>query len=52
MTEEQARAFEAHPGAADAVAVRRWDEQAKDPDMPTPGFDHFRPLLTRLLRVS
>ncbi|MFG2523378.1 phosphonate degradation HD-domain oxygenase [Streptomyces sp. NPDC048527] len=50
MTEEQVRAFEAHPGAADAVAVRRWDEQAKDPDMDTPGFGHFRPLLEGLLR--
>ncbi|MFB7593035.1 phosphonate degradation HD-domain oxygenase [Streptomyces sp. NPDC056169] len=49
MTEAQARAFEAHPGAADAVAVRRWDEQAKDPDMDTPGFAHFRPLLAGLL---
>ncbi|WP_330334031.1 metal-dependent phosphohydrolase [Streptomyces sp. NBC_00536] len=49
MPAEQARAFEALPGAADAVAVRRWDERAKDPDMPTPGFGHFRPLLASLL---
>ncbi|TGA91612.1 phosphonate degradation HD-domain oxygenase [Streptomyces sp. MZ04] len=49
MTPEQARDFEALPGARDAVAVRRWDEQAKDPDMDTPGFDHFRPLLEGLL---
>lgn len=49
MTEDQARAFEALPGAADAVAVRRWDEWAKDPDMATPGFEHFRPLLEGLL---
>ncbi|WP_330294565.1 phosphonate degradation HD-domain oxygenase [Streptomyces sp. NBC_00503] len=49
MTAEQVRAFEALPGAADAVAVRRWDEQAKDPEMATPGFDHFRPLLEGLL---
>lgn len=50
MTEEQARAFEADAGARDAVAVRRWDERAKDPELPTPGFDHFRPLLEGLLR--
>lgn len=49
MTEEQARAFEALPGALDAVALRRWDERAKDPDGLTPGFDHFRPLLEGLL---
>ncbi|WP_306326636.1 phosphonate degradation HD-domain oxygenase [Streptomyces venezuelae] len=51
MTEDQARAFAAQPGAADAVAVRRWDEQAKDPDLPTPGFAHFRPLLSGLLKA-
>ncbi|MFE2322826.1 phosphonate degradation HD-domain oxygenase [Streptomyces sp. NPDC059385] len=50
MTEEQARAFETDPGARDAVAVRRWDERAKDPELPTPDFDHFRPLLEGLLR--
>ncbi|MFD7983296.1 TauD/TfdA family dioxygenase [Kitasatospora indigofera] len=50
MTEEQAAAFAALPGAADAVAVRRWDEEAKDADAATPGFDHFRPLLAALMR--
>ncbi|MER5872349.1 phosphonate degradation HD-domain oxygenase [Streptomyces sp. NPDC002044] len=49
MTGAQARAFEALPGAADAVAVRRWDEEAKDPDRATPDFAHFRPMLERLL---
>ncbi|MET9674530.1 phosphonate degradation HD-domain oxygenase [Streptomyces sp. NPDC006482] len=52
MTAAQARAFEAHPGAADAVAVRRWDEQAKDPHRDTPGFAHFRPLLAGLLTLG
>ncbi|WP_329490060.1 TauD/TfdA family dioxygenase [Kitasatospora sp. NBC_01246] len=50
MGAEQAAAFAALPGAADAVAVRRWDEQAKDPDAETPGFEHFRPLLAALMR--
>ncbi|WP_371479058.1 TauD/TfdA family dioxygenase [Kitasatospora sp. NBC_00315] len=50
MSEEQAAAFAAHPGAADAVAVRRWDEEAKYTDTATPGFDHFRPLLAALMR--
>lgn len=52
MNEEQVRAFEAHPGARDAVAVRRWDEQAKDPEMQTPDFGHFRSLLDGLLRAE
>ncbi|MER5811274.1 phosphonate degradation HD-domain oxygenase [Streptomyces sp. NPDC002033] len=51
MDPEQVRAFEALPGAADAVAVRRWDERAKDPLMDPPDFAHFRPLLERLLRA-
>jgi len=29
--------------------VRRWDEAAKDPAAPTPAFEHFRPLLARLV---
>ncbi|GAA2742573.1 2-trimethylaminoethylphosphonate dioxygenase [Kitasatospora cinereorecta] len=49
MTEEQAAQFAARPGARDAVAVRRWDEQAKDPDLETPPFAHFRPLLAELM---
>ena len=48
MTPEQAAAFEALPFARDAVAVRRWDDQAKDPSADVPGFDHYRPLLERL----
>jgi gamma-butyrobetaine dioxygenase len=35
--------------ASAAVALRRWDEQAKDPDAETPVFDDFRPLLSRLM---
>ncbi|MET8645782.1 TauD/TfdA family dioxygenase [Streptomyces sp. NPDC004675] len=50
MTAEQAAEFAALPGAADAVAVRRWDEEAKDPNADTPPFEHFLPLLTALAR--
>jgi gamma-butyrobetaine dioxygenase len=49
MPVDEARAFESLPYAQDAVAVRRWDEAAKDPAAPTPEFDHFRPLLERLV---
>ncbi|MET8966322.1 TauD/TfdA family dioxygenase [Streptomyces sp. NPDC004074] len=50
MTAEQAAEFAALPGAADAVAVRRWDEEAKDPNADTPPFEYFLPLLTALAR--
>jgi gamma-butyrobetaine dioxygenase len=50
MAPEQAAAFEALPYARDAVAVRRWDDEAKDPAVTPPAFGHFAPLLTALLR--
>ncbi|PYC76989.1 gamma-butyrobetaine dioxygenase [Streptomyces tateyamensis] len=46
---ERAAAFAAQPGAADAVAVRRWDDAAKEADREVPGFAHYRPLLAALL---
>jgi gamma-butyrobetaine dioxygenase len=49
MTAEEAAAFEAAPHAHDAVAVRRWDDQAKDPGVVAPPFAHFAPLLETLL---
>jgi gamma-butyrobetaine dioxygenase len=49
MTPEQAAAFAALPFAHDAVAVRRWDDEAKDPAVTSPPFAHFEALLTALL---
>ena len=43
MTDAEAREFEREPHAADAIAVRRWDDQAKDPSADVPDFDHYRP---------
>ncbi|MGW7750721.1 HD domain-containing protein [Streptomyces violaceusniger] len=34
MDEREAAEFAAHPLSADAVALRRWDDAAKDPDGP------------------
>ena len=48
MTAAEAAAFEALPHALDAVAVRRWDDQAKDPAAAPPAFAHFAPLLAAL----
>ena len=50
MSAVEAAEFAAGPYAADAVTVRRWDEAAKDPDAAVPSFEHFAPLLTRLVR--
>jgi len=49
MTPEQAAAFRALPYARDAVAVRRWDDEAKDPSVAPPEFGHFEILLRALL---
>ena len=51
MTAAEVAAFEALPHAGDAVAVRRWDDQAKDPAVTPPRFAHFAPLLKRPLVV-
>jgi gamma-butyrobetaine dioxygenase len=49
MGDAEAREFEREARAADAIAVRRWDDQAKDPSAEVPAFDHYRPLLASLL---
>jgi gamma-butyrobetaine dioxygenase len=48
MTPAQVTAFEALPYARDAVAVRRWDDGAKDPAVTPPEFAHFAALLMSL----
>jgi gamma-butyrobetaine dioxygenase len=50
MSAAEVAAFEALPRARDAVAVRRWDDQAKDPAVTPPRFAHFAPLLEALVR--
>jgi gamma-butyrobetaine dioxygenase len=50
MSAGQAAAFEAMPFAQDAVAVRRWDDEAKDPAVTPPEFAYFAPLLASLAR--
>jgi OPA family glycerol-3-phosphate transporter-like MFS transporter len=42
---EEVGQFEQDPHAAAAVALRRWDEQAKIPGLKTPDLEHFRPYL-------
>jgi gamma-butyrobetaine dioxygenase len=50
MTAAEAAAFEELPHAQGAVAVRRWDDQAKDTAAIPPPFEHFAPLLAALVR--
>jgi phosphonate degradation associated HDIG domain protein len=45
FTPDEAAQFRYHPHADAAVALRRFDEQAKVPGLPTPMLEHFRPHL-------
>ena len=49
MTAAELTAFAAVPFSRDAVAVRRWDDQAKDPAVTAPRFAHFTALLGALV---
>jgi phosphonate degradation associated HDIG domain protein len=51
MTPGDAASFAAEPFAEDAVALRRWDEQAKEPTAEVPAFDWYRGILAGLLRT-
>jgi gamma-butyrobetaine dioxygenase len=52
MSPEQAADFAAGRYAGQAVALRRWDEAAKNPDAEVPGFEHYRSLLAGLVRAG
>ncbi|MBI3863262.1 MAG: HD domain-containing protein [Planctomycetia bacterium] len=41
MSDDEAREFAARPFCKAAVALRRWDDAAKVPEMKTPPLEHF-----------
>jgi phosphonate degradation associated HDIG domain protein len=45
FSEVEAQAFIDRPYATDAVALRRWDDLAKDPQATTPDWTHFARIL-------
>ena len=51
MDAAECRAFRALPGAAEAVALRRWDDAAKRVGLATPPLSRWRPHLRAALRV-
>lgn len=48
MSREEAEAFLALPHAREAVALRRWDDEAKIPDLRVPEIGSYLPLLKTL----
>ncbi len=49
MTEEEALAFEADPLADLYITLRKWDEQAKEENMPMPSLNHYRVMMEQHL---
>lgn len=45
---DQVEQFLLEPHALDAVSLRMWDDQAKDPECVTPGWEHYRRVLDRV----
>jgi phosphonate degradation associated HDIG domain protein len=52
MSDEDVAAFEALPNASLAVQVRRWDDEAKIPNLDVPGLEHYRPVLLQVSIAS
>lgn len=50
FTATEVEVFRAGPYAEAAVWLRRWDDQAKIPNLPTPDLRHFAPYLHHALR--
>lgn len=49
MSDDEVERFSSHPHLEAIVQVRLWDDQAKERDLPTPGFDHYVPTLQRVV---
>lgn len=52
LSADEVTAFEANAGWADAVALRRWDDQGKVDGLDVPDLDSYRPLLVDLCTRS
>lgn len=49
MSAEEVQAFERNPNLEKIVQVRYLDEASKDPDMETPDYLHFAPMVQRIV---
>ena len=52
MTDQEVRRFRESPYFAAAVALRRWDDVAKDPAAVVPGLDAYIPFIAKALDSS
>ena len=49
MGADEVAAFEKNPNLQDIITVRYLDDAGKHPDMETPGFSHFAPMVQRVV---
>lgn len=52
MSADEVAEFESHPHFERAVQLRRWDDQAKVPELPTPPLEFFGPHIAAALLVT
>ena len=52
MSAEEVAAFREHPFLADALRLRRWDDEAKVVDLVTPPLEHFLPHVERAMTTA
>lgn len=51
MSAAEIAAFEQHPHFLAAVQLRRYDDRAKDPELRTPDFAHYLPIISSVFRI-
>jgi [1-hydroxy-2-(trimethylamino)ethyl]phosphonate dioxygenase len=51
MSAQECKAFEGHPWARDAIAVRRWDDAAKTPGRTTPDLENYLEIAKRCTKA-
>ena len=49
MSEDEVQEFEKNPNLKEIIAVRYLDDAGKHPDMETPPFSHFAPMVQRIV---
>ncbi len=49
MNDDEVQEFEKNPNLKEIIAVRFLDEAGKHPDMETPSFSHFAPMVQRIV---
>ena len=49
MSADEVTAFAQEPNLEAIVQVRIWDDQGKDPAVTTPDFEHYAPMIARVV---